>query len=176
MPKHPKEKEIELNIKELEDELDRRVKEQTKEMGLKIKILEELNKGMEVLVKKKEKDKEEIENTILANVKMLIAPYFEKIKKTKLDDRQKVFIDIIESNINEIISPFSRKMSIKELNLTPMEIQIANLIIQGAPSKKIGKIINISPRTVDTHRKNIRKKIGLNKKRANLRSYLLALN
>jgi len=176
MAKHSKDKEIELNIKGLEDELDRRVKEQTKEMGLKIKILEELNKGMEVLVKKKEKDKEEIENTILANVKMLIAPYFEKIKKTKLDDRQKVFIDIIESNINEIISPFSRKMSIKELNLTPMEIQIANLIIQGAPSKKIGKIINISPRTVDTHRKNIRKKIGLNQKRANLRSYLLALN
>ena len=176
MSKNQEYKEIELNIKRIEDELDRRVKEQTKEMGLKIKILEELNKGMEVLVKKKEKDKEEIENTILANVKMLIAPYFEKIKKTKLDDRQKVFIDIIESNINEIISPFARKMSIKELNLTPMEIQIANLIIQGAPSKKIGKIINISPRTVDTHRKNIRKKIGLNQKRANLRSYLLALN
>lgn len=176
MSKNQKYKEIELNIKRIEDELDRRVKEQTKEMGLKIKILEELNKGMEVLVKKKEKDKEEIESTILANVKMLISPYFEKIKKTELDDRQKVFIDIIESNINEIISPFSRKMSIKELNLTPMEIQIANLIIQGAPSKKIGKIINISPRTVDTHRKNIRKKIGLNQKRANLRSYLLALN
>ena len=176
MSKNQEYKEVELNIKGLEDELDRRVKEQTKEMGLKIKSLEELNKGMEVLVKKKEKDKEEIENTILANVKMLIAPYFEKIKKTKLDDRQKVFIDIIESNINEIISPFARKMSIKELNLTPMEIQIANLIIQGAPSKKIGKIINISPRTVDTHRKNIRKKIGLNQKRANLRSYLLALN
>jgi DNA-binding CsgD family transcriptional regulator len=176
MSKNPTYKELELKIKGIEDELDRRVKEQTKEMGLKIKILEELNKGMEVLVKKKEKDKEEIENTILANVKMLIAPYFEKIKKTKLDDRQKVFIDIIESNINEIISPFSRKMSIKELNLTPMEIQIVNLIIQGAPSKKIGKIINISPRTVDTHRKNIRKKTGLNRKRANLRSYLLALN
>jgi DNA-binding CsgD family transcriptional regulator len=176
MPKYPKDEKIELKIKGIEDELDRRVKEQAKEMELKIKSLEELNKGMEALLKKKEKDKREIENNILANVKMLILPYFEKIKKTKLDDRQKVFIDIIESNINEIISPFPRKMSIKELNLTPMEIQIANLIIQGAPSKKIGKIMNISPRTVDTHRKNIRKKIGLDQKRANLRSYLLALN
>lgn len=176
MPKNPKYKALELKIKELEDELDRRAKNPTKEMELKIKSLEELNKGMEVLLKKKEEDKKEIEDNILANVKMLIKPYLEKIKKTKLDDHQKVFIDIIESNINEIISPFSRNMSIKELNLTPMEIQIVNLIIQGAPSKKIGKIMNISPRTVDTHRKNIRKKIGLDQKRANLRSYLLSLN
>jgi DNA-binding CsgD family transcriptional regulator len=63
----------------------------------------------------------------------------------------------------------------RELNFTPTEIQIANLIIQGASSKEIGKIINISSRTVDTHRKNIRKKIGLDQKRANLRSYLLSL-
>ncbi|UCD32020.1 MAG: helix-turn-helix transcriptional regulator [Desulfobacterales bacterium] len=176
MPKNPKYKALELKIKELEDELDRRAKNPTKEMELKIKSLEELNKGMKVLLKKKEEDKKEIEDNILANVKMLIKPYLEKIKKTKLDYHQKVFIDIIESNINEIISPFSRNMSIKELNLTPMEIQIVNLIIQGAPSKKIGKIMNISPRTVDTHRKNIRKKIGLDQKRANLRSYLLSLN
>lgn len=176
MPKNPTYKETELKIKGVEDELDRRVKEQTIEMELKIKSLQELNKGMEILLKKKEKDKKEIEDNIVANVKMLVIPYFEKIKKTKLDDQQKVLIDIIESNINEILSPFSRKMSIKELNLTPMEIQIVNLIIQGAPSKKIGKIMNISPRTVDTHRKNIRKKIGLNQKRVNLRSYLLALN
>ena len=176
MPKKPTYKELEQRVKELENELDLRVKNRTKELELKKKGLEELNKAMEVLVKKKEEDKIEIENNVLANVKMLISPYFGKMKKTELDDQQKAFLDIIESNINEIISPFSRKMSIKELNLTPTEIQIVNLIIQGASSKKIGKIMNISPRTVDTHRKNVRKKIGLDQKRANLRSYLLSLN
>jgi DNA-binding CsgD family transcriptional regulator len=176
MPRHPTYKELKLRVKALEDEFSLQVKEQTKQLELKIKSLEELNRGLEVLLQKREKDKIEIEDSILANVKMLITPYLEKIKKTKLDEQQKVFIDIIESNINEIVSPFSRKMSIKELNLTPMEIQIANLIIQGASSKKIGKIIGISSRTVDTHRKNIRKKIGLDQKRANLRSFLLSLN
>ena len=176
MPKNQTYKELEQRIKELENELDLRVKNRTKELELKKKGLEELNEAMEVLLKKKEEDKIELENNVLANVKMLISPYFEKMKKTKLDDQQKAFLDIIESNINEIISPFSRKMSIKELNLTPTEIQIVNLIIQGASSKKIGKIMNISPRTVDTHRKNVRKKIGLDQKRANLRSYLLSLN
>lgn len=175
MPKIPTYEELELKVKGFEDELARRMGKQSKAHELKIKSLEELNKGMEALLKKKEKDKKEIENNIVTNVKILVAPYLEKIKKTELDDQQKVLVDIIESNINEIISPFYRKMSMRELNFTPMEIQIANLIIQGASSKKIGKIINISSRTVDTHRKNIRKKIGLDQKRANLRSYLLSL-
>ena len=175
MPKIPTYEELELKIKGFEDKLARQMKKQAREMELKIKSLEELNKGMDVLLKKKENDKKEIESNIVTNVKILVEPYLEKMKKTKLDDQQKVLVDIIESNISEIISPFYRKMSMKELNFTPMEIQISNLIIQGASSKKIGKIINISSRTVDTHRKNIRKKIGLDQKRANLRSYLLSL-
>ena len=76
----------------------------------------------------------------------------------------------------EITSPFTRKMSLKHLNLTPTEIRIANLIRHGSSNKKIAELMNISPRTVDTHRKNIRRKIGLDQKRANLRSYLLSLH
>ncbi len=76
----------------------------------------------------------------------------------------------------EIISPFTRKLSLVYLNLTPTEIQIANMTKHGNTSKKIAKIMNISPRTVDTHKKNIQRKIGLEGKKANLRSYLLSLH
>jgi DNA-binding CsgD family transcriptional regulator len=91
-----------------------------------------------------------------------------------LDDLQKTLLNILESNLNEIVSPFTRRLSLKYVSLTPKEITIVNMIRQGLPSKKIATIMNISPRTVDTHRKNIRKKIGLDKKKANLRSHLLA--
>jgi DNA-binding CsgD family transcriptional regulator len=82
----------------------------------------------------------------------------------------------MESNIDEIVSPFTRKMSLKYLNLTPTEIRIANLIRHGSMTKEIAELMNISPRTVETHRKNIRRKIGLEGKRANLRSHLLSLH
>ncbi len=150
------------------------LKKRTRELELKTKSLEELNAAMKVLLKKKTVDKTEIEENVMTNVKELIAPYFEKIKKTKLDDHQEAFVNILESNLNEIVSPFTRKLSLKYLRLTPKEIQIVNMIKIGYPSKKIAKIMKISPRTVDTHRKNIRSKIGLGQKRANLRSYLLA--
>jgi len=153
-----------------------KLKEQTKRLKIKKNGLEEINTAMTVILKKREEDKTELEDNVLTNVKELVEPYFEKIKKTKLDDQQKAFLSIMEYNLNEIISPFTRKMSLKYLNLTPTEIRIANLIRHGSPSKKIAELLNVSPRTIDTHRKNIRRKIGLQGQRGNLRSHLLSLH
>jgi PAS domain S-box-containing protein len=163
-------------LKKAHDKLEQRVKERTKELEIKTKSLEETNIALKVLLKKRDEDKEELQDNIMSNVKELIAPFFKKINKTKLDDQQKLLFGIIESNLNEIISPFARKMSLKYLKLTPTEIRIANLIKYGSSSKEIAELMNVSPRTVETHRKNIRRKIGLEGKRVNLRSYLLSLH
>ncbi len=165
---------MERALQEAHDELEQRVEERTRELELKTKSLEELNTAMKVLLNKRKEDKIEVEQNVMTNVRELIAPYFDKINETKLDDHQKAFLHILESNLNEIISPFTRRLSLKYLSLTPKEIQIVNMIKIGYPSKKIAKIMKISPRTVDTHRKNIRSKIGLGQKRANLRSHILA--
>ncbi|MBU0987018.1 MAG: PAS domain S-box protein, partial [Proteobacteria bacterium] len=157
-------------------EAEEALKERTRELEIKTNSLEEINTAMKVLLKKREEDKGELEDNVLTNVKELIAPFFKKIKKTDLDDPQKTFLSIIESNLNEIISPFTRKMSLKYLNLTPTEIRIANQIRHGSPSKEIAELMNVSPRTIDTHRKNIRRKIGLQGQRGNLRSHLLSLH
>jgi PAS domain S-box-containing protein len=169
-------KRAEEKLRKAHDELEHRVKERTIALEIKTKSLEEINIALEVLLRKREEDKTELEDNVLTNVKELIVPYFEKIKKTKLDNQQETFLSIIESYVNEIISPFTRKMSLKYLNLTPTEIQIANLIRYGSHTKKIAELLNVSPRTVETHRKNIRRKIGLENKRANLRSHLLSLH
>jgi DNA-binding CsgD family transcriptional regulator len=154
--------------------LERQLENRTMELEIKTRNLEEVNAALQVLIKKREEDKIKVEENVMTNVTELIAPYFDKIQKTKLDDLQKTLLNILESNLNEIVSPFTRRLSLKYVSLTPKEITIVNMIRQGLPSKKIATIMNISPRTVDTHRKNIRKKIGLDKKKANLRSHLLA--
>jgi PAS domain S-box-containing protein len=158
------------------NELEKRVKQRTSELETKKKGLEELNTAMKILLNKREEDKTNIEKNVMTNVKKLIEPYVEKIKKTKLDDQQKALLSIVESNINEIVSPFTRTMSLKYLNLTSTEIRIANLIRKGSKTKDIAEIMKVSPKTVETHRKNIRRKIGLDGKRANLRSHLLSFH
>ena len=152
------------------------LKDRTSALEIKRKSLEELNTAMRVLLKKRQADKTKTEEYVLANVKRLIEPYFEKINKTKLNAQQGALLRIIESNLNEIISPFMREVSLKHFNLTSTEIQIAKQIRYGETTKKIAQFMNISPRTVETHRKNIRRKIGLEGKKANLRSYLLSID
>ncbi len=60
-------------------------------------------------------------------------------------------------------------------SLTPQEIQIAELIRQGKRSKEIAALFGLSVGTVITHRNNIRKKLNLSSRDANLRSHLLSL-
>jgi len=146
--------------------------------GHKLKVYNRTLSKAEALVEKGAKlshSAKEAADNVLSNVQELIVPYLEKIKKTKLDDQQRAILSIIESNLNEIISPFARKMSLKYLNLTPTEIQVANLIRNGSDSKVIAELLNLSPQTIYNHRKNIRKKFGLRNRKTILRSHLLSV-
>ena len=164
-------KQSEEALKKAHDEL----KQRTMDLEIKRKSLEELNTAMRVLLKKRVADKAKTKESVLANVKKLIEPYFEKIKKTNLNTQQAALLSIVESNLLEIISPFTKEVSIKYFNLTSTEIQVAKQIKRGYTTRKIAAFMNISPRTVETHRKNIRRKIGLEGKKTNLRSHLLSI-
>ena len=165
----------EEELNKAHDELENRVKERTSELMIQKNNIEEANIALHVLLDKRQEDKKEAADNVLSNVQELIVPYLEKIKKTKLDDQQRAILSIIESNLNEIISPFTRKMSQSYLNLTPVEIKVANLIRHGSNSKEIAELMSLSSRTVYNHRKNIRKKLGLENRRTNLRSHLLSI-
>ena len=86
-----------------------------------------------------------------------------------------VYLNIIESNLQEIVSPFASTLSYQHLDFTPKEILIADLIKDGKQDKDIIEVLNISLETVKTHRQNIRKKLGIYGKRTNLRTNLLSL-
>ncbi len=137
--------------------------------------LEETNTALKVLLKKRDEDKTELEERMLVNVRELVTPYLDKLKRSKPNDRQTVLLEIMESNLNDVVSPFVRKLSPKHLKLTPTEIQMANLIKQGKTSKEIADLLNLATSTIDFHRDNIRKKVGIKNKKVNLRTYLLSL-
>jgi PAS domain S-box-containing protein len=152
------------------------VKKRESELEMKSRNLEELNTALRVLLKRREDDKREFEERVLANIKQLVLPYIEKMKMSQLKEKDMSYVTILESNLKDIISPFSRRLSSKYLNLTPKEIQIANLIRDGRTTKEIAKLLNASPGTIDFHRNNIRHKLDMKNKKANLRTYLLTVS
>ena len=137
--------------------------------------LEELNISLKILLEKRDEDKEELEEKVIANVKEMVLPYVAKLKSTGLGALQETFTDIIESNLDAIISPFLKKLSSKYLNLTPTELRVADLVKHGLSTKEIGNLLNSSPETITGHRKSIRKKLQLKDKKSNLRTHLLSL-
>ncbi|MEN6320127.1 MAG: PAS domain S-box protein [Syntrophaceae bacterium] len=158
--------------KQAEEALQKR----ERELEAKTCSLEEINTTLKVLLRQREHDKDELEENVLSNIKQLVMPYIGKLKKSTSEAREADYVNIVESNLKSIVSPFSNKLSSKYLNLTPMEIQIANLIKEGKTSKEIAEILNSSTGTVEFHRENIRHKLNLKNKKTNLRSYLLTLS
>jgi len=131
-----------------------------------------MNAALNVLLKKREEDKAELEEKVLLNIKQLIEPYVLKLKQSGLDERQKALADILESNLKDITSSFAYSLSSRHLNLTPGEVKVANLVKQGKTSKEISEILKSSEKVVAFHRQNIRRKLGLLNEKVNLTSYL----
>jgi DNA-binding CsgD family transcriptional regulator len=82
----------------------------------------------------------------------------------------------LEKNLEEIVSPFVLKISKNQLKLTPTELQVANLVRQGKRTKEIADLMNLSEKTIESHRKNIRGKLGLKSRKVNLQTYLMSIS
>ena len=147
-----------------------------RDLEAKTQGLEEANTALKVILRQREEDKRMLEEKVVANVQQLCTPYIEKLGTTRLDARQKAYLEIISEQLKEIISPFLQKMSSLNLVLTPTELHVASLVKAGRATKEIAEILSVTTNAVDFHRKNIRKKLGLSNRKTNLRSYLLSLS
>ena len=168
-------KKAEEALQQAHDKLEQRVTERTNELEIKTKRLEDVNTALNVMLKKRGADKLIIEERVLFNVKELIEPLIENLKKSGLDENQTGYVDTLETFLAEIVSPFSQALHTKFLKLTLSEIRVANLIKKGKTTKEIAGLLDSTPRAIEFHRQNLRKKLGLSNRKVHLGSYLLSL-
>lgn len=135
--------------------------------------LEEINTTLNILIEKMKESSKNLEETMFSNIRTFVLPHVENLKKMRLNDVQVAYVDLIQSNLNKLASPLIHDM--RQFNLTPMEIQVANLIKDGRTTKDIANLLHTSKVAIDNHRYNIRKKLGINNKKENLRSFFLSI-
>jgi PAS domain S-box-containing protein len=138
------------------------------------KELEEMKTALKVLLKQWEQDQKSIKEKVHVDVKQLVLPYIEKLKKRK-SGADAAYLSIIETNLQRVISSLETRTLGELHRLTPQELLVANLIKDGRQDKDISEILNLSIHTIKAHRRNIRKKFGLTNGKANLRTFLSSL-
>ena len=152
------------------------LKKRDEELSLRTVELEEANTALRVLLKHQMKDQKDLEERLQTNVNELVIPFIKTLRNCNQNDRYMSYLNILESNLRDIVSPFLNSLSSKYKKLTPKEIRVVGMIKDGMESKEIAEILGVSTSTVSAHRENIRKKLGLLKEKTNLRSFLISIS
>jgi len=131
--------------------------------------LEQKNVALREVIAQIEVEKSRIKDDIETNVNIVVSPILEKLKIEKATPK---YVNLIQYHLKELTSSFGSKITKKSFKLTPREIEVCNMVKGGLTSKDISNLLNISYRTIEKHRKNIRQKLGISNKRINLTSFL----
>ena len=113
----------------------------------------------------------QVKQNVQSNIDKLILPILVKLKgQSRESDR--INLDLLESLMSDVASPFLRDIESRFGQLTPREIEICNMIRNGLQSKEIGLALGISVRTVEKFRQKIRDKLGVDSRDTNLTTFL----
>ena len=153
----------------------KRLKEREAELNRSAARLEEANAALRAILRQLDEDKKELEEAVFLNIKQFVIPYLEDLKSARDPEERRELLELAESGLNKVTSPFLHRLSNLKAVLTPQEIQIASLVKEGKSTKDIAKLMNVSINTIKFHRRNLRDKLGLKNTAYNLRAHLLSL-
>jgi len=151
------------------------LKKRERDLAAESHRLHEMNTALKVLLRQREEDRQEMEKKVISNIRKLVLPYVEKLNHTSMSPVQAGYVDVIATNLKNVVSPFLRTLTAVHMDFTPREIEVANLVREGKTAKEIASLLNLSIRSIEFHKDNIRKKLGLSNKKINLRTHLMAL-
>ena len=134
--------------------------------------LSETETALRVLLEHREKDVSLTKEKLADKIKTLVIPYLTNLKQTSVQPDQLEYIELIEENLKNFYDPSYAKLSAPEYKLSPNELKVAQLVRDGKTNKEIAKMLHLSKSTILTHRHHIRVKLGIRKKKVNLRSML----
>lgn len=161
-----------LKIRNDLEEANKKLEFTTEKLEIERKSLKNKNIALSEIVAHIDVEKEKIKSEIAGNFETVIYPILQKVMARASKDELK-YLNLIEHSLKDILDPILGRIENKKAKLTPKELQICQMIKKGLTAKEIANLLFLSPRTIDKHRENIRKKLELQSKKVNLSSYLL---
>lgn len=154
------------------------LKDMERELVDEKKHVEEKNIALRNIIQSIRGQDDDLRSEMLFKMESHILPLMERLRREK-DDNEKgiLYSDICES-ISGMLDKDSTKSHAGEVfaKLSRTEERICRMIVTGYSTKQIADELFVTHDTVQTHRKNIRKKLDINNKDVNLYTYLKNLS
>ena len=154
--------------------IERQLKRSQSALQVRKEALEQKNIALREVLEQIEVEKREMKDAVAANAEELLLPILRKLrgKASRIEEKH---LDVLEDTMGKLTSLYGRKISEPRLRLTPREIEICTMIKSGLTSKEISELLHISLQTTERHRNNIRRKLGITRKKINLATYIQSL-
>jgi DNA-binding CsgD family transcriptional regulator len=150
---------------------DLELQESNRQLTLERQALKEANNALRTVLSRIEQEKQGIYYDIKTNVDKILIPILHALVP-QLSPSQRNYVDMLQTNLEEITSPFINQLSLAYHSMTPTEIAICNMIRIGMRTKEIAEMRGISEATVNRHREKIRRKLGITNQDVNLATLL----
>jgi DNA-binding CsgD family transcriptional regulator len=150
---------------------DLELQETNRQLALEREALQESNTALRTVLARIEQEKQEIHRDIKMNVDKILMPILNALA-LQLPPSQKKYVEMLQTNLEEITSPFISQLSLSYYSMTPTEIAICNMIRNGMRSKEIAEMRSVSEATINRHREKIRHKLKLTNQDVNLATFL----
>ena len=157
--------------------LEALVSKRTDDLEKEKQHLEEMNITLKNVLRSIEQQKDETVHEHVTVLKEKILPTLHRLKLEKSQQSRDVYLEILETQLKRIYDDISPQEQVFLSNdLSPVEQRICHMLSDGVSSKNIAQAMNLSLETIHTHRKNIRKKLGLIGKNISIFNYLNGLS
>lgn len=134
--------------------------------------VERMNIALKQVIKSVEEERQELRENLSSQVKKQMLPALERIAKADLPEIREGYRNVIEDQLADLAGSGGTETDAALLRLSPRELEVCQLIQLGRSGKEIAELLSMSFETVQTHRKNIRRKLGLRGKNTSLFAYL----
>jgi DNA-binding CsgD family transcriptional regulator/PAS domain-containing protein len=151
--------------------LERIVDEKTEALRREKAQLEEMNITLRNVLKSVGREHEEHAGKLAVKVNTLVLPALERIETENDAAIRKGYVTVVKDQLTRLLPRDSGGMPLL-LKLTQMEMKVCQFIQSGHSNKDIADLLNLSVETIQTHRKNIRRKLGLHGRSVSLYAHL----
>ncbi len=134
------------------------------------KKLEDKNTALREILDQVEGDKSKIRQEVAAHIAEFVLPALDRLAGS--GPNHPSLLAALRDAVADLSSPLGQPLQAGVPGLTAREKEICRMLKGGLSSKEISRILECSAQTVEKHRKNIRRKLGIAGTGTNLGTYL----